>query len=82
MALAYAVILVTEQLYDGDQRTAVQEAQRQADNQFERIAQEARLTMVTRNPEPRVMTYLELRGAFPHTNLHGLVGLYFTADIS
>ena len=46
------------------------------------MAQEAMKATVTRNPEPRVMTYLEMRNAFPHTNLDGLVGLYFTADIT
>lgn len=84
MALAYAVVLVAEDLYRGDQRSAVQAAQAQADKRFEALAQEARKTLVTRNPEPRVMTHPEMRNAFPAMGeqLNQLVGLYFTADIS
>jgi hypothetical protein len=82
MALAYAVIFADKDLWEREQRMTVQEAQRAADLRFEAIAQEARLTLVTRNPEPRVMTYLEMRNAFPGINLEGLVGLYFTADIT
>lgn len=82
MALAYAVVMVASDLFDHHRRDTVQEAQKQADLKFEVVAQEARLTKVTRNPEPRVMTHPELRQGFPHVNLDGLVGLYFTADIS
>lgn len=82
MALAYAVILVDTRLFDRDNRDTVREAQVAADKRFEQVAQEARLTLVTRNPEPKVMTYLELRKAFPQANLDGLTGLYFTADIT
>jgi len=82
MALAYAVIFADSTLYDNERRDTVQLAQRAADEKFEAIAQANRLTLVTRNPEPRVMTYLEMRNAFPGINLDGLVGLYFTADIT
>lgn len=82
MALAYAVVLVAEDLYRSDQRSAVEAAQRQADKRFEALAQENRLTLVTRNPEPRVMTHPEMRNAFPEAPVELLVGLYFTADIA
>lgn len=82
MALAYSVILVDSRLFDTQRRDTVQEAQRAADRRFEAIAVEARKTMVTRNPEPRVMTYLEARNLFPEINLDDYVALYFTADIS
>uniref|UniRef100_A0AAU6R5C9 Minor tail protein n=1 Tax=Micrococcus phage Olihed TaxID=3092209 RepID=A0AAU6R5C9_9CAUD len=82
MALAYAVIFASTELFDRHRRDTVQEAQRAADQKFEAIAQQNRLTMVTRNPEPRVMTYPEMRNAFPGVNLDGIVGLYFTADIT
>lgn len=82
MALAYAVILVDSRLYDQNKRDAVAMAQQSADEKFEMIAQEARKALVTRNPEPRVMTHPEMRQNFPHANLDQIVGLYFTADIS
>ena len=82
MTLAYAVILADSTLFDRQRRDTVQEAQAAADKRFEALAQENRLTMVTRNPEPRVMTYPEMRNAFQGINLDGLVGLYFTADIT
>ena len=82
MALAYAVVFVNKELWEHEQCMSVQEAHRAADQRFEGLAQEARLTLVTRNPEPRVMTYLEMRNAYPDLNLDGLVGLYFTADIT
>lgn len=82
MALAYAVVLVNSEMFDREKRLAVETAQAEADRKFETIAVENRLTQVTRNPEPRVMTYQEMRNGFPHINLDGLVGLYFTADIT
>jgi len=82
VTLAYAVILADSTLFEKDRRDTVEVAQRAADERFQSIAEEARLTLVTRNPEPRVMTYLEMRNAFPALNLDGLVGLYFTADIT
>jgi len=82
VTLAYAVILADSTLFEKDRRDTVEVAQRAADERFQSIAEEARLTLVTRNPEPRVMTYLEMRNAFPQLNLDGLVGLYFTADIT
>lgn len=82
MALAYAVVPVDSRLFDQNRRDAVQLAQQEADKKFEQIAQEARLTLVTRNPEPRVMSYEEMRKWLPAGNLEGIVGLYFTADIS
>lgn len=82
MALAYAVVLVAAELYDHERRNSVAEAQAAADKRFEAIAQEARKTLVTRNPEPHVMTYPEMRNHFPTANLDGLVGLFFTADIT
>lgn len=82
MALAYIVILVNDELYSHDKRDTVAQAQSAADQRFKRLAEEANLTQVTRNPEPRVMTYQELRKAVPYANLDGLTGLYFTADIT
>lgn len=82
MAMAYAVILVADELLDRQRRDIVQQAQQAADEKFEKLARENMLTQVTRNPEPRVMTYLEVRKAFPQLNLDGLTGLYFTADIT
>ncbi|QKN87756.1 hypothetical protein IXEL_56 [Microbacterium phage Ixel] len=82
MALAYAVIFASTEMYDHHRHETLQMAQKAADEKFEAIAQGARKTLVTRNPEPRVMTWPEMRNAFPDINLDGLVGLYFTADIS
>ncbi|WNN96087.1 hypothetical protein SEA_SCHIMMELS22_56 [Microbacterium phage Schimmels22] len=82
MALAYAVVLADSRLYDTQKHDTLQRAQAAADQKFEALAQGSRKTLVTRNPEPRVMTYPEMRKAFPNINLDGLVGLYFTADIS
>lgn len=82
MPLAYAVVLVDSQLYDRERYNTVRQAQQAADQKFERLAQENMKAMVTRNPEPHVMTVPELRQQFPHINLDGLVGLYFTADIA
>lgn len=82
MAIAYSVILVDADLFDRERRDSVNLAQRAADEQFERLAQDARMTLVTRHPEPRVMTVPELKQAFPDQDLRFVVGLYFTADIS
>lgn len=83
MALAYAVVLVTNDLYKHHQRDVVAKAQEQADERFKRLAEEALLGTVTRNPEPRVMTHAELRNAFPgNVHLDNLTGLYFTANIA
>lgn len=82
MPVAYAVVLVNDEFFKSQKRDTVQAAQAAADNKFEKIAQEARLTKVLRNPEPRVMTYDELRQAYPYANLDGITGLYFTADIT
>jgi hypothetical protein len=82
MALAYAVVLVNDELMKRHGRETVQEAQGAADQKFQRIAEDNRLTLVTRNPEPRTMTPEELRQFAPHANLDGLTGLYFTADIT
>ncbi len=82
MALAYAVIFADSRLFDTQREDTLQRAQAAADQKFEGIAQQARKTLVTRNPEPRVMSHPEMRNAFPHLNLDGLVGLYYTADIS
>lgn len=82
MAAAYAVVLVTAEMYDRYRRDAVAKAQEEADKKFEALAQERRLPLVTRNPEPRVMTHEEMTNFFPGAYLHGLVGLFFTADIT
>ena len=82
MAQAYAVIMADAKLFDSNRRDTVQEAQHAADKRFEEIAQEARLTKVVRTPEPHIMTHSEIRNHLPHANLDGLVGLFFTADIS
>lgn len=82
MALAYAVILVTGDLFDRHRRDTVQMAQDAADKKFEKLAQENMKGLVTRNPEPHIMSVGELRQHFPHANLHNLVGLRFTADIT
>lgn len=82
MALAYAVVFADSRMFDRERRAVVEQAQQAADEKFEAIAQASMKGTVTRNPEPRVMTWPEMRNAFPHINLDGLVGLYFTADIS
>lgn len=82
MPLAYQVIFVDVGLYNHDTVGAVQMAQQAADQKFEALAVEARLTRVTRNPEPRVMTYAEIANAFPEVDFMAVVGLYFTADIT
>jgi len=82
VSLAYAVVLADSKMFDQFRRDTVAEAQRAADQRFEKLAREARKTTVTRNPEPHVMTWSELRQAMPTANLDGLVGLYFTADIT
>jgi hypothetical protein len=82
MAMAYAVVLVNDELFKHQKRDTVAEAQVAADDRFARIAVENRLTKVMRNPEPRVMTHEELRQGMPYANLDGLTGLYFTADIT
>lgn len=82
MALAYAVIFASTELWDHQRHDTLARAQAAADEKFEAIAQNARKTLVTRNPEPRVMTWDEMRNAFPDLNLEGIVGLYFTADIT
>ena len=82
MALAYAVVFADADLFTRHRLDTVQQAQQAADRRFEAIAQESFKTQVTRNPEPRIMTYPEMRNAFPNINLDGLVGLYFTADIT
>lgn len=82
MALAYVIIPVVAQLYDQNQRDAVQMAQQAADKEFEQMAIQVRKTLVTRNPEPRLMPVPELEEYLPGANARGLVGLYFTADIT
>lgn len=82
MPQAYAVVLATVQLFDHDRQDTIRAAQKEADEQFEKIAVDSRKTLVTRDPEPRVMTVPELQQQFPGMVLDGLVGLYFTADIS
>lgn len=84
MTLAYSLVLVQGTLFDSNRRDAVQAAQIEADKQFEKLATEARLTKVTRNPEPRVMTQAELEQQFPgqFDFYSNIVGLYFTADIT
>ncbi|QXO13650.1 hypothetical protein SEA_MANDALORIAN_58 [Microbacterium phage Mandalorian] len=82
MPQAYQVVFVEVGLYNHDPRGAVQMAQQSADQKFEALAQEARLTRVTRDPEPRVMTYPEVANAFPEIDPNTVVGLYFTADIT
>lgn len=82
MTMAYVVVLVNDELMKRESRGTVQEAQKEADKKFEKIAVDNRLTKVMRNPEPRVMTHEELRQGYPYANLDGLTGLYFTADIS
>ena len=82
MALAYAVIMVSDELLRVQRTDTLYRAQQAADEKFGKMAEEARLTRVTRNPEPRVMTPEELHNAFIGVNLEGLTGLYFTADIT
>jgi hypothetical protein len=82
MALAYALVLVEAGLYDHDRRTALQYAQKEADIKFHALATEHRRTLVTRNPEPRVMTVPEMEQQFPTVDPKAFVGLYFEADIS
>jgi hypothetical protein len=82
VSLAYAVVLVNDEMLKSHGRVTVQEAQAAADKRFEQIAIDSRCTNVLRNPEPRTMTHQELRQAYPYANLDGLTGLYFTADIT
>lgn len=82
MAEAYAVILVDVRLYDHDKTDTVRYAQKAADEKFEALATDVRKTLVTRNPEPRVMTFPEMEQQFPDVDPREYVGLYFTADIS
>lgn len=82
MALAYAIVLVADELMKNQARDTIQGAQRAADQKFEKIATDNRLTRVMRNPEPRTLSPDELRRAVPFANLDGLTGLYFTADIT
>ena len=82
MALAYAVVLVNKQLFDQNRHDSIRTAQQEADGRLEQMAQEARLTLVTRNPEPRIMSYEGLRKMLPEGDISNLVGLYFTADIT
>lgn len=82
MPQAYQVVFVEAGLYNHDPIGAVQMAQQTVDAKFEELAQEARLTRVTRDPEPRVMTYPEIAEAFPGIDPNGIVGLYFSADIT
>ena len=82
MSLAYAVVFVDARFYDEQTRVAEGFAQEEADRKFEQIAQENRRTLITRNPEPRVMTYDEVKQSFPQVNAYAVVGLYFTADIT
>lgn len=81
MAQAYAVVFVAVEMWDGDRFEATRVAQKAADERFEKLAQEARKTLVTRDPEPRVMTYREIEHHFPTADPRSIVGLYFTADI-
>lgn len=84
MPQAYAVVLVANELLDHDREDTIRVAQREADTQFEKLAQETRKTLVTRNPEPRVMTVPELEQLLPGIDpaVSRVTGLYFTADIS
>lgn len=82
MALAYAIVLVTAELFDHQNRDTVRAAQEAADKRFEQLAQESMKSTVVRYPEPRVMTYQEMHEVFPGVSLAGLVGLRFSADIS
>lgn len=84
MPQAYAVVLVANELLDHDREDTVRMAQREADKKFEKLAEEVRKTLVTRNPDPRVMTVPELEQLLPGIDSINLrvTGLYFTADIS
>lgn len=82
MPQAYSVILVDVGLFDHDRQDTIRAAQVEADKKFEALAQDTRKTLVTRDPEPRVMTVPELQRLLPGVDTEGLVGLYFTADIS
>jgi hypothetical protein len=84
MALAYSLVLVQGTLFDLNRRDAVQLAQREADRKFEQLAVEHRLTQVTRNPEPRVLTHQELQQEFPgqFDFDSDIIALYFTAEIT
>lgn len=84
MPQAYAVVLVANQLLDHDRLDTIRAAQLEADRQFESLAQDTRKTLVTRDPEPRVMTVPELQKLLPGIDpeVAQVTGLYFTADIS
>lgn len=82
MALAYAVVFVTAELWDHHRSQATEMAQSAADERFEKLAQENMKGLVTRNPEPHVMSWEEMRNMLPGAHLEGLVGLKFMADIT
>lgn len=82
MAEAYTIVLVDETLWKTERSRFTQIAQQAADQKFEKLAQDNMKGLVTRNPEPREMSHEELRKYMPYAVLDGLVGLYFTADIT
>lgn len=82
MPQAYAVILVDNGLLDHDRQDTIRVAQIEADKKFEKLAQDTRKTLVTRDPEPRIMTVPELQQLLPFDAPPNVTGLYFTADIS
>jgi len=84
MPLAYAVVLVNNTLLGHDRQDAIRVAQLEADKKFEALAVDSRKTLVTRDPEPRVMTVPELKQLLPGIDPieAQVTGLYFTADIS
>ena len=85
MALAYALVIVDPALWAQAREEAVRTGQKAADSQFEKLAVEARKTLVTRNPEPEVVPYREVEEMFPEwtpAQIRYAVVLRFTADIT
>lgn len=86
MAVAYAVVMVSADLWDHSRSQCIELGQEQADARFREMAEESRLTQVTRlGAEPHVMARDEVRNLFPQLSgdlLDHIVGLYYQADIT
>ena len=85
MAMAYALVIVEPTLWAQAPEEAKREGQVAADRQFEKLATDARKTLVTRNPDPEVVPYREVEEMFPEwtpAQVRFAVVLRFTADIT
>lgn len=86
MALAYAIVLVASDLWDHSRSQCIELGQLEADGKFQKLAEEARKTLVTRQgSEPYTMTRDEIRHHYPTLDgdfLDHVVGLLYQADIT